>query len=175
MEIANNNLNDSQPNFVDHTFEKGNNLKKISAECNKTPSVHRQASKSPLVSKNVNEINAFKAAPMPNFEALHANAERLNSLRRNHLLVTVPTTPEMMKRSPKPVREFHPKKNRMFSVKKLSPFFKKLFVTPMAKSPNHPINPECRRCLKITIPTTPEVLKRQKSPVSHNYDERYLC
>lgn len=42
--------------------------------------------------------NHFKAMPMPDFSIAHANEERRKVLRQRNIQITVPTTPEVMKR-----------------------------------------------------------------------------
>lgn len=48
------------------------------------------------VTSEANGVSGFKAKPMPNFAVAHANVERLNRLRRQHIQITIPTTPELM-------------------------------------------------------------------------------
>lgn len=53
----------------------------------------------PQVREKSNGLSQFKASSMPNFAASHAYMDRLNNLRRQHVHITIPTTPELMKRS----------------------------------------------------------------------------
>lgn len=57
------------------------------------------------VPAEANGVSGFKATPMPNFAAAHANVERLNRLRRQRIQITIPTTPELMKRPKNAVSE----------------------------------------------------------------------
>lgn len=57
------------------------------------------------VTAKANGMSGFKASPMPNFAAAHANMERLNHLRRQRIQIKIPITPELMKRPDNMVRE----------------------------------------------------------------------
>lgn len=50
------------------------------------------------VKEKSNDVLVFKATAMPKFEAAHAKWERVNDLRQQRVQVTLPLTPELMKR-----------------------------------------------------------------------------